>query len=83
MRHKYPIRKLVRVVKYWSDTEVSDYSITKESGVSYDNVVRIDYHEPQCSGDAHYVEIIRRSGARERLFNPDRLFFEEYGEDEE
>ena len=65
--------RVASVFKQGPNHENWDYYIGKKYGGEV--IEKIEYHQPQGEGDAHYCDIIYTSGNVDRIFRPDSIEF--------
>jgi len=41
----------------------------------YEDVEKIEYHEPMGEGDTHYCDVCYTNGRKYRIFRPDSILF--------
>ena len=62
-----------KVVEFYKEYPVDE---SKECiKLCNDDVDRIEYHEPQGEGDAHYCDVYYTNGYEYRVFKPDSILF--------
>jgi hypothetical protein len=68
------MKNIIAVYKEWADGKAEDLEVGAQMG-EYE-ITRIEYHEAQGEGDAHYVDVHMDDGAVRRIFSPDEVIFE-------